>query len=252
MTEQGTAIVTGAARGIGRAVVERLVRRGLDVVGIDRDGPAVDAMAAEVGREAGDGCGSVTGMAVDVSHRDAVEAAFAEIGNGPGPVRVLVNAAGITGATGIKAHEVDPEDFDAVYRVNLRAAFLLTRATVPLMLPHGYGRILHIASIAGKEGNAGMTAYSATKAGLIGLVKSAAKDYAEAGIAINALAPAVIRTAMVAAMPEHQVRYMTDRIPMKRTGTLDEAAAMIEFIVSPACAFTTGFTFDLSGGRATY
>lgn len=251
MSEQGTAVVSGAARGIGRAVMERLMRRGLDVIGLDRDGPAVDAMVAEVTREA-DGAGSVTGMTVDVSHRDAVEAAFAEIGRGDGPVRILVNAAGITGHTGIKAHEVDPEDFDAVYRVNLRAAFLLTRAVVPLMLPHGYGRILHIASIAGKEGNAGMTAYSATKAGLIGLVKSAAKDYAESGIAINALAPAVIRTAMVAAMPEHQVRYMTDRIPMKRTGTLDEAAAMIAFIVSPDCAFTTGFTFDLSGGRATY
>jgi 3-oxoacyl-[acyl-carrier protein] reductase len=120
------------------------------------------------------------------------------------------------------------------------------------MLPSGKGRILHVASVAGKEGNAGMLAYSATKAGLIGMVKSAGKDYAETGITINALAPAVIRTDMVAAMPEHQVKYMTDKIPMKRTGELDEAAAMIDFIVSPECSFTTGFTFDLTGGRATY
>ena len=164
---------------------------------------------------------------------------------------MLVNCAGITGQTGIPAHEVDPDDFDRVYQINLRAAFLLTRTVVPFMLARRYGRILHVASIAGKEGNAGMLAYSATKAGLIGLVKSAAKDYAETGITINALAPAVIRTDMVAAMPEHQVRYMTDRIPMKRTGTLQEAASMIAFIVSSECAFTTGFTFDLSGGRAT-
>lgn len=129
---------------------------------------------------------------------------------------------------------------------------LLTRAAVAIMLPKGQGRILHIASIAGKEGNAGMLAYSATKAGLIGLVKSAAKDYAETGITINALAPAVIQTDLVAAMPEKQVRYMTDKIPMKRTGTLEETVAMIAFIVSPECAFITGFTFDLSGGRATY
>ena len=116
-------------------------------------------------------------------------------------------------------------------------------AAVNAMLPSGNGRILHVASIAGKEGNAGMLAYSATKAGLIGMVKSAGKDYAETGITINALAPAVIRTDMVAAMPDHQVKYMTDRIPMKRTGELDEAAAMIDFIVSPECSFTTGFTF---------
>jgi 3-oxoacyl-[acyl-carrier protein] reductase len=120
------------------------------------------------------------------------------------------------------------------------------------MLPHGYGRVLHVASIAGKEGNAGMTAYSATKAGLIGLVKSLGKDYPETGITINALAPAVIRTPMVDALPEATVTYMTDKIPMRRCGELEEVAAMIAWIVSPACSFTTGFTFDLTGGRATY
>jgi 3-oxoacyl-[acyl-carrier protein] reductase len=127
-----------------------------------------------------------------------------------------------------------------------------SQAVLPGMLEQNYGRILHVASIAGKEGNAGMAAYSATKAGLIGLVKSMAKDYAETGITINALAPAVIQTPMVDALPQATVDYMTAKIPMRRCGTLQEVAAMIAWIVSPACSFTTGFTFDLSGGRATY
>jgi len=123
---------------------------------------------------------------------------------------------------------------------------------LPRMLRHNYGRVLHVASIAGKDGNAGMAAYSATKAGLIGLVKSLGKDYAETGITVNALAPAVIRTPMVDALPEATIKYMTDKIPMKRCGELEEAAQLIAWIVSPACSFTTGFTFDLTGGRATY
>ena len=133
----------------------------------------------------------------------------------------VVNCAGITGKTNLKAHEVDPDDFDLVYRINLLGPLLISQAVLPHMLEKNYGRILHLASIAGKEGNAGMTAYSATKAGLIGMVKSMGKDYAETGITINALAPAVIRTPMVAAMPEAQVKYMTDKIPdeaLRRTG----------------------------------
>jgi 2-dehydro-3-deoxy-L-rhamnonate dehydrogenase (NAD+) len=152
----------------------------------------------------------------------------------------------------VKAHDVDLEDFDTVYRINLRGALVASQAVLPGMLEQNYGRILHVASIAGKEGNAGMAAYSATKAGLIGLVKSMAKDYAETGITINALAPAVIQTPMVDALPQATVDYMTAKIPMRRCGTLQEVAAMIAWIVSPACSFTTGFTFDLSGGRATY
>ena len=120
------------------------------------------------------------------------------------------------------------------------------------MLKRNYGRILHIASVAGKEGNAGMLAYSASKAAVIGMTKVQGKEYAETGITINALAPAVIKTPMVEAMPEAQVKYMTDKIPMKRCGTLDEIAHMAAFIVSPETAFTTGFTFDMTGGRATY
>ncbi len=147
---------------------------------------------------------------------------------------------------------VEMADFDRVYQVNLRGALLVSQAVLPHMIERKYGRLLHVASIAGKEGNAGMTAYSATKAGLIGMVKSLAKDYVEQGITINALAPAVIRTAMVDALPQATVDYMTAKIPMKRCGELDEAAKLIAWVVSPACSFTTGFTFDLSGGRATY
>jgi 3-oxoacyl-[acyl-carrier protein] reductase len=248
MTEQRVVAVTGAARGIGFAAAQRLARGGAIVVGLDRDRETLETAM----RSLADAGGETVAMAADVTERAEVERAFANIETRYDRLDALVNCAGITGKTGIPAHEVDPDDFERVCRINLHAAMLLTRAAVPPMLRRGYGRILHVASIAGKEGNAGMLAYSASKAGLIGLVKSAAKDYAETGITINALAPAVIRTDLVAAMPEQQVRYMTDKIPMKRTGELEEAASMIEFIVSPACAFTTGFTFDLSGGRATY
>jgi NAD(P)-dependent dehydrogenase (short-subunit alcohol dehydrogenase family) len=248
MTERRVVAIAGAARGIGLAAARRLAAGGAIVAGIDRDGERVE----QAMRDVASGGGEALALAADVTERGEVERAFLEIDRRFGRLDVLVNCAGITGRTGIKAHEVDPDDFERVCRINLHAAMLLTRAALPPMLARGNGRILHVASIAGKEGNAGMLAYSASKAGLIGLVKSAAKDYAETGITINALAPAVIRTDIVAAMPEEQVRYMTDRIPMKRTGNLEEAAAMIEFIVSPDCAFTTGFTFDLSGGRATY
>jgi 3-oxoacyl-[acyl-carrier protein] reductase len=139
-----------------------------------------------------------------------------------------------------------------VFEVNFMASFFTSRAVLPLMLKQNYGRILHIASVAGKEGNAGMLAYSASKAAVIGMTKVQGKEYAENGITVNALAPAVIRTPMVEAMPPDQVKYMTDKIPMKRCGTLDEIAHLAAYIVSPGAGFTTGFTFDMTGGRATY
>jgi len=242
-----TAIVVGAARGIGRAAARRLCRLGVRVVGFDRDVATLEATAAELAAEGRGFTARPADVTDDAATAAAVQATLAE-----GAVHILVNCAGIVGETDRKPHEVDPEDFDRVYRVNLRAGFMLTKLLAPSMVAQGYGRMLHVASIAGKEGNAGMLAYSATKAGLIGLVKSAGKDYAGSGVTVNALAPAVIRTDMVAALPEAQVRYMTDKIPMRRTGELDEAAAIIAFIVSPECGFCTGFTFDLSGGRATY
>ena len=146
----------------------------------------------------------------------------------------------------------DTGDVRFVFDVNFMGSFFTSRAVLPWMLKQNYGRILHIESIAGKEGNAGMLAYSASKAAVIAMDKVQGKEYAETGITINALAPAVIRTAMVEALPEAQVKYMTEKIPMGRCGTLEEVAHTAAFIVSPGAGFTTGFTFDMTGGRATY
>jgi NAD(P)-dependent dehydrogenase (short-subunit alcohol dehydrogenase family) len=240
--------VVGAGSGIGRATAEFLASEGRAVGCLDREGPA----AAETARSIERAGGRALALIADVTQEPSFAAAIDRLIESFGPLQALVNCAGITGRTNVKAHEVELEDFDTVYRINLRGALVASQAVLPGMLEQNYGRILHVASIAGKEGNAGMAAYSATKAGLIGLVKSMAKDYAETGITINALAPAVIQTPMVDALPQATVDYMTAKIPMRRCGTLQEVAAMIAWIVSPACSFTTGFTFDLSGGRATY
>ena len=241
-------IVVGAGRGIGRAAALELAAQGTAVACFDSDAETAQKVAGEIKAGGGKAIGAHLDVTQPRTIRPAVEKAVAEFRR----IDALVNCAGITGRTNVPAHEVDPEDFDLVYRVNLRGALLLSQVVLPHMLKQRYGRILHVASIAGKEGNAGMTAYSATKAGLIGMVKSMAKDYVEQGITINALAPAVIRTPMVDALPQATVDYMTAKIPMRRCGELQEAAQMIAWIVSPACSFTTGFTFDLTGGRATY
>lgn len=238
-------VVAGGARGIGAAVAARLTAGGARVAILDLDGDRAEAVAADL-----DGA---THQQVDVT--DAVEvehtfdrlAAWASEG-----IDGLVNSVGIVGTSGRPSHDIDPQDFAKVLEVNLVGAFRLSHAVLPGMVSRGYGRILHVASIAGKDGNAGMVSYSASKAGLIGMVKSQGKEYAGSGVTINAIAPAVIYTDLVADMPKDQVRYMTDRIPMQRLGTLEECAELIAWIVSPACSFTTGFTFDLSGGRAVY
>lgn len=243
--EHHTFAVVGAAAGIGRATAIRLVQAGARVACLDRDVDGVLQLASEIGDAA-------VAVGCDVADLDQIPDAFAEVVGWAGQVHGLVNCAGITGVTGAPSHDVPVSDFCEVVRVNLEGAFVLTHTVLPHLLEYDYGRILHVASIAGKEGNAGMVSYSASKAGMIGMVKAQGKEYADTNITINALAPAVIRTAMVDAMPEEQVRYMTDKIPMKRCGTLEEAAELIAWIVSPACSFTTGFTFDLSGGRAVY
>jgi 3-oxoacyl-[acyl-carrier protein] reductase len=240
--------IVGAASGIGKAAALFMARQGVSVHAIDRDKAGAEATAQEIAKVGG----KPTAHAADIADEHSATACFEQLLSSVGQLHGLVNCAAITGKTNIKAHEVSLANFDEVYRINLRGALILSQAVLPHMLEKGYGRLLHIASIAGKDGNAGMTAYSATKAGLIGMVKSMGKDYAETGITINALAPAVIRTPMVAALPDATIKYMTDKIPMKRTGELEEAAQIIAWIVSPACSFTTGFTFDLTGGRATY
>ena len=243
-----TAIVTGGADGIGKAVAHRLASEGAAVTIFDLDEQKLNSTQVEF---EGEGF-SITGIKVDISEDSAVRESIAMVAKRSGRLDILVHCAGIVGPNGLKAAEVSVEDFDMVYRVNLRGSFLVIKHALPHMLERDYGRILMYASIAGKEGNAGMTCYSTTKAGVIGLVKAAGKEYAETGVTINAIAPAVIRTGMVDAVDPAQVKYMTDKIPMKRCGLLDEAASLSAWIVSPEAAFNTAYTFDLSGGRATY
>lgn len=243
--ENQTAIVTGGCSGLGLAIARRLVAEGAFVAILDQNSDAGPAIRSEIGEQ---GALFVADVGDESQVRDCIEKVARERLR----IDVLINCAGITGKTNLKAHDVSAEDFDRVFQVNVRGSFLVSKYVIPHMLRANYGRILHIASIAGKEGNAGMLAYSASKAAVIGMTKTQGKDYADSGITVNALAPAVIETPMVAAMPREQVDYMTSKIPMRRCGSLEEFAATAAFIVSPEASFTTGFTFDLSGGRAVY
>jgi 3-oxoacyl-[acyl-carrier protein] reductase len=234
-------VITGAASGLGQAICARFTRLGAAVRGIDVNQTSLRATQTSLGKH-------FVPVICDVTIWEEVVQTFQQFP----PVDVLVNCAGITGKTDLRSDETDPADVERVFRVNFFGSYHTSKAILPHMAKRGYGRLLHIASIAGKEGNAGMLAYSASKAAVIAMTKVQGKEMAGTGVTVNALAPAVIRTAMVDAMPERQVRYMTDKIPMGRCGSLDEVVAMVEFIVSPGCSFTTGFTFDLSGGRATY
>jgi NAD(P)-dependent dehydrogenase (short-subunit alcohol dehydrogenase family) len=238
------AMVTGGGDGIGRQVAMRLASEGAKVVVVDSD--------ESKGRTVADSLSKGTFRSADVAEESDVASVCGEIVAEHGQLDVVVHCAGIVGQSATKITDVEAEIFDRVYAVNLRGSFLVTKHALRCMQDRDYGRILLFASIAGKEGNAGMTAYSATKAGVIGLTKSAGKDFAETGITINAIAPAVIRTSMVDAMDPWQVTYMTDKIPMKRCGTLDEVVALSCWIVSPEASFNTGAVFDLTGGRATY
>jgi len=240
-----TAVISGGADGLGFAVAQRLAARGVRLVLLDFNKEALAKTRNEFGQE------TIT-FCVDVTDHAAVRRAIDEAAVQTGRIDILINCAGITGQTNIKSHEVDPADFDRVMRVNLNGCLNTFQAAVPHMLKRNYGRVLHFASVSGKEGNVGMLAYSTSKAAVIGMTKVQGKEYAQTGITVNALAPAVIFTEMVAKMPPEQVKYMTDRIPMGRCGTKDEIAAMAEFIVSPENSFVTAFAFDLTGGRATY
>jgi 3-oxoacyl-[acyl-carrier protein] reductase len=240
-----TAVVTGAASGIGKAISLKLLDHGVKVYALDVDEKELTRFFSNYDSKA-------TAITIDVTDQKRVNEVIGDIIDREEKIQILVNCVGITGVTNVQSHMVETDNLRQVFDVNFMSSFYTSRAVLPNMLKNKYGRILHLASIAGKEGNAGMLAYSASKAALICMAKVQGSEYAESGITINALAPAVIRTPLVDMMPTIQVTYMTDKIPMKRCGTLEEAANLALYIVSPANSFTTGFTFDLSGGRATY
>jgi len=242
------ALITGGADGIGKAIAKRLALEGATLVLFDCNAESLARTVTEftqTGFEA-------VGFDVDISDETAVRTAVGQVEETYGRLDILVNSAGIVGPTSTRITDFPVEEFDRVYRVNLRGAFLMTKYAIGLMEKHNYGRILHLASIAGKEGNPFMAGYSSTKAGVIGLVKGIGKEYAETGITVNGIAPAVIRTAMNENTAPEQLAYMTAKIPMKRLGTVEEVASLAAWIVSPEASFSTGFIFDLSGGRATY
>lgn len=240
--------VVGAGSGIGRATALHLAASGAVVACLDIDAEAASAVAGGI-EAAG---GQAVADHIDVSDEASVTATFKHLANGFGRPRGLLNCAGITGELGVPSHAYDLDVFDRTISVNLRGALLASRAVIPAMVEAGYGRVVHLSSIAGKEGNPNMVGYSASKAGLIGMVKAMGKEYAGTGVTVNAVAPAVIATEFIRDQPQETIDYMVARIPMGRVGEPDEAAELLAWMLSPACSFTTGFTFDLSGGRATY
>ena len=242
------AIVTGGASGIGLAIAKRIAREGGRVTLFDLN-PTV--LHEQTSRLQAEGL-SVEGVQVDISDAQAVESAISGVVQRSGHLDILVNSAGIVGKTATNLLDYDLETFEQVLKVNLVGTFLVTKSALRHMLPHNYGRILLIASMAGKDGNPGMAGYTAAKAGVIGLVKGVGKEYAQSGITVNGLAPAVIATPMNAATAPEQLQYMVERIPMHRLGSVEEVAALACWIVSKDASFNTGFVFDMSGGRATY
>ena len=239
-----TAIVTGAATGIGEAIAQRLTAAGARVAIADIDGDAAKVAADKIG-------GGAFSLQLDVTRPELVEAAIARVIRTAGSLEILVNNAGIAGKAA-PIWEQSDSDWLRVMDLNINAPFYMCRAILPHMRAKGYGRIVNIASIAGKEGNPNMVAYSASKAAIIGLTKSIAKEVATEGICINAVAPAVIRTRILEQITPAQVDYMVQRIPMKRTGQPEEVAAVVHFLASRDCSFVTGQCYDVSGGRATY
>jgi len=241
--ENQVVLVTGAASGIGRQIAIDLCSRKARVAACDKNMDALQELAKQYPVEV---------FEVDFTNEKSINSLVGNVEAQLGPLKAVVNCVGILGKNGEKIESLDIADFDLVYAINLRGAVILTKAVIAGMAQRGYGRILHIASISGKEGNPYLVAYSATKAGLIGMVKSVGKEYATSGVTINAMAPALIESPMSDSFSEKQLALLKSRIPMERLGKSQEVADLAAWIISPACSFTTGFTFDLSGGRATY
>ena len=241
-----TAIVTGGARGIGFAVATRLLASGAAIALWDVDAAALDKAAAAL--KSG---GRVDIAAVDVVDEASIAHAAAALIRDAGKIDILINNAGITGGNA-PTWELAPAVWRRVVEVNLIAPYLMCRTVVPHMIAAGYGRIVNIASIAGKEGNPNASHYSASKAGLIGLTKSLAKELATKGVLVNAVTPAAAKTDLFDQMTPAQIDYMLSKIPMNRFLAVDELAAMVAWLSSEECSFSTGAVFDISGGRAVY
>ncbi len=244
MTGERIAIVTGGARGIGRAVATRLAADGVTVAIADIDHAAALDTTAAIGNR-------TIAISLDVTSEESWANAVATVARDAGPVSILVNNAGIAGRSA-PAWELAFAEWRQVIDIDLGGVFLGCRAVVPTMIERGYGRIVNIASIAGKEGNPNAVPYSAAKAGVIGLTKAIAKEVARNGILVNAVTPAVIETEILRQVSAEHIAYMTGRIPMGRVGQPEEVAELVRFLCSDEVSFSTGAVFDISGGRATY
>jgi 2-dehydro-3-deoxy-L-rhamnonate dehydrogenase (NAD+) len=239
-----TAIVTGAANGIGEVISRRLANAGARVAIADIDERAAAAAAERIGEHS-------FPVRLDVTDANSVQQAIEMVLARTQSLEIVVNNAGLAGKAAPVWEQTD-DDWNRVLAINLTGPFFMCRAVMPHMRSRGYGRVVNIASIAGKEGNPNMVAYSASKAAIIGLTKSVAKEVATEGICVNAVSPAVIRTKILDQLTPAQVSYMVERIPMKRTGQPEEVAAVVHFLSSRDCSFVTGQCYDVSGGRATY
>ncbi len=238
------AVVTGGAQGFGHAIVTRLKAEGAEVCIWDHDAAMMEKVVADFG-------GGVRGVAVDVTSTDSIAAAVAESTAGGGRIDILVNNAGIAGPSA-KVWDYPVDEWRQVIEIDLNGVFYCCRAVVPVMREHGYGRIVNIASIAGKEGNPNAAPYSAAKAGVIALTKSLGKELADMDVLVNCVTPAAAKTRIFDQISQEQVDYMLSKIPKARFVELSELAAMVAWLSSDDCSFSTGAVFDISGGRATY
>lgn len=237
------ALVTGGGQGIGEGISRRLAEAGARVAVFDLNEQRAATVAKEI-----DGLG----VKCDVALAASVSAGVAEVRRRLGPIDIVVNNAGIAGKTAV-LWELEEKELDAIYAVNLKGVFLMCRSVIKAMLERHYGRIVNVASIAGKEGNPALIPYSSTKAAVIALTKALAKEVADKGdITVNSISPAVIRTPILDGIPKATVDYMLSKIPMGRAGRVEEVAALVHYLVSREASFTTGQCYDISGGRATY
>lgn len=239
------AVVTGGAAGIGRAIVERFIASGAECCLWDRDQARLEQTRKELG------FGERQIQSVDVANPASVEAAAKNTLAAFSKVDILVNNAGIAGPSK-KSWECTPEEWMQVIEIDLFSVYLCSRALIPSMIEKKYGRIVNIASIAGKEGNPNASHYSAAKAGVIGFTKAVAKELALTGVIVNAVAPAVVETEILKQITQEHIDYMLSKIPMRRPGKKEEVAALVAWLSSEDCSFSTGAVYDISGGRATY